>query len=239
MKISRRTFLRGSVAATTASLASHPLSAQSIEHSDYKALVIVFLFGGNDAFNTIIPLSSARYSEYAQIRGHLGVPKSEILNTGLQTWRKEDVGIHQSLSPLLPLFERGDANVILTSGQLIEPTNAAKIAAESVRLPEFLMAHNTQQQMWQAGATNLTRASGWAGRMLDKFANHSSVTPLFSITGDNLLLRGDRVRQSVLSTKGVGNYLHGNVSVLFATDILVTLPMKLIPISIPANTRNP
>ncbi|WP_028021451.1 DUF1501 domain-containing protein [Enterovibrio calviensis] len=206
MKLTRRNFLKGSAAATASGLVSTPLAASPLSPSDHKALVVVFLFGGNDAFNTIIPLDRKYYRAYRRARRDLKIPKENVLNTTLKAGSRIKVGINDAMRPLMPHFRRGDATVLLNSGQLIEPTRIQGIENNTVELPEFLMAHNLQQDMWQTGTSNFGSELGWAGRMLDRFTNTSAAPSLFSLFGENKLMRGESVRQSVLKPEGVGTY---------------------------------
>ncbi|RXJ71827.1 hypothetical protein CS022_14805 [Veronia nyctiphanis] len=205
MKTSRRQFLKTSAALTAASSVTPSISIAS-EPQDHKALVIVFLFGGNDAYNTLIPLSQAGYETYKKVRPSLALSRNDVIDTGLRTENGEPLGIHKAMEKLVPFFKRGEASAIINSGQLIEPTKASDIKAKRVTLPDFLMAHNTQQAMWQTGASNLGLSLGWAGRVMDSLNPTSDLSPLFSVKGDSLLTRGDRLPQTIVSKSGVGEY---------------------------------
>ncbi|AWK81835.1 TPA: DUF1501 domain-containing protein [Photobacterium damselae] len=207
MKISRRRFLQSAaaVSATSASvLPNIALASSSI--SDYKALVVVFLYGGNDAYNMIVPTSPDAYQSYLSARPALGLTQSEILPLSLHSENQISLGIHSAMSDLLPLFESGQASVLLNTGQLLTPATRSTIAAGLSPLPEFLMAHNMQQDMWQTGATNYNNSLGWAGRMMDMLASNTSISPLISLNSQRRFNSAKNLSQTVISSQGVGQY---------------------------------
>ncbi|PSU49093.1 hypothetical protein C9J12_08835 [Photobacterium frigidiphilum] len=218
MKLSRRHFLKGSAAlsATTAAatLPSITSAADMITNpSDHKALVCVFLFGGNDAYNMVVPVTDSAYTNYLAARPDLGLKLDEINTTGLLTDNDIEVGLHHAMSSLLPLFQNGQATALVNTGQLIQPTTRSLIDQHIVELPEFLMAHNMQQEMWQSGAKNLANPLGWAGRMMDMLGSSGDISPLISIGSDKKLLRSKNANQTIISSAGVGTYNGMNTDV--------------------------
>lgn len=182
MKISRCRFLQNAAAVSATSASVLPnIALASSGISDYKALVVVFLYGGNDAYNMIVPTSHDPYQSYLSARPALGLTQSEILPLSLHSENQISLGIHSTMADLLPLFESGQASVLLNTGQLLTPATCSTIAAGLSPLPEFLMAHNMQQDMWQTGATNYNNSLGWAGRMMDMLASNTSISPLISL----------------------------------------------------------
>ncbi|WP_028864377.1 DUF1501 domain-containing protein [Psychromonas aquimarina] len=208
MKLSRRSFLQMSATlASSTALASLPNTASAADIQDgHKALVCIFLFGGNDAYNMLVPLSEPAYSEYISARPELGLTKEQISPTGLTTDNGVALGIHHAMASMLPLFADGQASVVINSGQLIEPTTRSQIEQGEVDLPDFLMAHNSQQEMWQSGTENLSHPYGWAGRMMDMLGISSGISPLFSISNEAKLLRNASSSQTVINSSGVDNY---------------------------------
>ncbi len=208
MKLTRRSFLKKSaVIGSTTAFSTLPMSVSAAQKADgHKALVFVFLYGGNDAYNMLIPLSDPAYADYISARPKLGLKQEEILRTGLMTDNGVEIGIHNAMSSLLPLFESGQASAIINSGQLIEPTTRSGIETGSVMLPDFLMAHNLQQDMWQSGTENLENPLGWAGRMMDILTNPGNISPLFSIGRNAKLLRSASGNQTNINSRGIGKY---------------------------------
>ncbi len=210
MKLSRRRFLQSSMALSAASMTTLPHTAFAQQSrtatSDYKALVIVFLKGGNDAYNMIVPTSPREYETYQATRPNLALTPTEIHPISLTTENQVNLGIHHAMSDLVPLFESGDASVFVNSGQLLTPTTRSTIAASLSPLPRFLMAHNMQQDMWQTGATYYNSPQGWAGRMMAMLSEKTEISPLISLNSQTRLNISDQLPQTVLNSNGIGQY---------------------------------
>lgn len=135
---------------------------------DYKALVCVFLAGGNDANNMIVPRGAAEYSAYAAARGVLAIPQEDLLaiNPGTYSDGKQ-YGLHPNLAPLHDLFESGNKLALLANvGTLVQPTTQADYAA-GASLPPQLFSHSDQQLQWQSSVPDKPFQTGWGGRMAD------------------------------------------------------------------------
>jgi uncharacterized protein (DUF1501 family) len=162
---------------------------------DYKALVCVFLAGGNDANNLIVPLQTSlqTYSAYSAVRGSdFGVDSSQLLP--IVTSTGDQYGLHPQLSPLVPLYNQGNLAVVANVGTLFQPSTAAQIIAGSVLIPFNLYSHSDQQSQWQSAQTRTPSASGWGGRVADllQSSNPSTTFPLgISMAGNNLFLNGN------------------------------------------------
>lgn len=140
---------------------------------DYKALVCVFLYGGNDAFNMLVPTETAEYENYATVRSNLAVPApgqpGGLLPLNVTNTPGRSFGLHPSLPNVRDRFESGDLAFIANVGTLVEPSTAQQVREGSVSLPKGLFGHNTQQRTWQtAAADNLTEKTGWGGRLADR-----------------------------------------------------------------------
>jgi uncharacterized protein (DUF1501 family) len=165
---SRRGFIKTG-AACVGSLALRnfgllPAMAQSA--SDYKALVCIFLFGGNDSNNTIIPvdLPQATYSEYQKLRASLALASTE-----LTTPRPDLAGnhyyFHGDLVELADLFSDGHLAVAANVGPLVTFVNRTQTGVVSGPVPEHLFSHLDQQIEWQTSdPTELQTPFGWGGR---------------------------------------------------------------------------
>ena len=169
--LNRRDFLCTSGAAAlfaaTPGLAYSQVVGGGGSFTDYRALVCLFLFGGNDSFNMLVPSSNAEYNVYANSRQNLAVAQQDLLpittpGTGSQTY-----GLHPSMGGLQALFEAGDAAIVTNLGPLIEPTTRDQFYQGSVALPPQLFSHNDQQDQWTSLKGTSTSATGWAGRMAD------------------------------------------------------------------------
>ena len=146
MKITRRQFIQSSAAlsATSTMSLSGIAQAKTQPHDDYKALVVIFLSGGNDAFNMVVPADGSEYEQYISIRPKLGLKEDEMLPLNIKTDNHTPLALHSSLAELVPLFDQNQATVIVNSGQLLMPTNRSSIKSGEAQLPSFLMAHNFQ-----------------------------------------------------------------------------------------------
>lgn len=213
MKVSRRNFIKGSLALSTvpALSACNSDTDNSPEHNNTgpKALVGIFLFGGNDAYNMVIPRTDTAYAQYQSARPNIAIDQDQLINTGLKTKsgpfnETVDIGLHPAMSALEPIFARGNANVIVNSGQLVQPLIGHD--KSNALYPEFLMAHNLQQTMWQSGALNMADRQGWAGRMVDTMNIAGMYSPLISINGDKKWLRSDSHEQMQMASSGPGDY---------------------------------
>ena len=163
----RREFIRRA-AASTLVLAGGPFAGTAqAELTGYRSLVCVFLLGGNDSFNLLVPRSSAEYSVYAQARQNLAIPQASLLPIAPLTSDGASYGLHPAATGLRNLFASGQAAFVANLGPLIQPTSRQEAIAQSVPLPPQLFSHNDQQDQWQTirGRRDLT--TGWAGRTAD------------------------------------------------------------------------
>ncbi|MDJ0812303.1 MAG: DUF1501 domain-containing protein [Woeseiaceae bacterium] len=175
-KINRRDFLRTSgAAAAAATFAATPGLAWSqgvgttAPFPDYKALVCVFMFGGNDSYNMVVPNTTAEYNVYAESRQNLAIAQQDLLpiNPLSQSPGTNPFGFHPSMPGMQSLFETGKAAVVANVGPLVEPTTRAQFFNKSVVLPSQLFSHNDQQDQWHSLKGAGTSKTGWAGRIAD------------------------------------------------------------------------
>lgn len=144
---------------------------------DYKALVCLFLFGGNDSWNMVVPTSTSEFNAYYASRGggtasSLAIERAALLPLVPQTPDPSGAsyGLHPSMGGLQSLFNAGRAAVIANVGPLIRPTTKAdyQIAASSGHpLPPQLFSHNDQQDQWHSLRGRAILKSGWGGRVAD------------------------------------------------------------------------
>jgi uncharacterized protein (DUF1501 family) len=146
--------------------------------SDYRALVVLYLNGGNDGNNVLIPTDGA-YNDYQSSRGDLGLLKASLA-TLPGSAAGHTFGVHPSLSPLVPLYNSQRLAFISNVGPLVEHATAAQVLNNAVRVPPFLLSHSDQEaivQGWMMEEDN----SGWAGRALEKL-NPTLRNPLSAVT---------------------------------------------------------
>lgn len=226
---SRRAFLKRSAALGLAgsampfvtSLAAIGEAAAAVT-SDYKALVCVFLYGGNDYANTLPPYDQASYALYQAARSNIALDRAAlaatVLNPATALPGGRQYALAPTLSPLLPLFNAGKMAIALNVGTLVQPTTKAQYSANAVPLPPKLFSHNDQQSYWQAsnpeGAT-----SGWGGRIGDVFqsGNGSATLTCINATGNAVFLTGKTAIQYAVGTSGPIALLN-NASTLFGSS---------------------
>ena len=242
-QLQRREFLRrssvlglaGSAAPWALSLASigEAAAASSVTTGDYKALVCIFLYGGNDHGNTVVPYDAASHSAYAGIRQALATPRDQLAATAL-TPRvalpdARQMALAPQLGKLKTIFDAGKLGVLLNVGTLVQPTTLAQYKALSVPLPPKLFSHNDQQSVWQAsnpeGAT-----SGWGGRVGDQFlsANGNASFTCVNVAGNAVFMSGQQAVQyqvassGAVAINGINKPLYGSQACADALRSLIT-----------------
>jgi uncharacterized protein (DUF1501 family) len=214
MNASRRAFLQRASALSVAGVATPwALNLASLGEaaaataSDYKALVCVFLYGGNDYGNTLIPYDQSNYNAYNGLRPTMAYARtalaSTILTPSAALTNGRQYALAPELAPLLPLFDAGQMAVLLNVGTLIQPTTKAQYLAKTVPLPPKLFSHNDQQSVWQSSAPE-GATSGWGGRMGDLFqaGNGNATFTCINVSGNAVYLSGNTAVQYQMSTSG-------------------------------------
>jgi len=184
--------------------------AAAFDATDYKALVCVFLYGGNDYANTLTPYDTTNYNLYSAIRGSIGWKQSDLTATALTPIVNQTLtdNIQYALAPqLLPLkalFAGGKLAIQLNVGPLVEPTTLLQFQQQSVRLPPKLFSHNDQQSVWQSSGSEGS-TTGWGGRMGDLALSSNATNSLLtciSATGNAVFVAGRNALQYQVSTGG-------------------------------------
>jgi len=163
----RRRFLTATGAAGlagSAGLLSLLSNQGSAAASDYRAVVVVFLDGGNDGHNCLVP-TDATYNAYQAARANLALPKNSLAALAGSS-AGHTFGLHPALAPLVPLYNERRLAWIANAGPLIEPATAGQVLDNAVEVPPFLMSHSDQVAI-QQGWTVQDDMSGWAGRGLE------------------------------------------------------------------------
>ena len=210
MSISRRDFLRLSCcsAAAAAFVGGMPrlglINAYAQSATDYKALVCIFLFGGNDSNNVLVPLDSAGYQNYATLRSGLALSQASLLPISTATGNVP-FGLHPSLTDWQTLFNSKELALLANVGTLVKPVTRAQFLNRSVSVPLNLFSHDDQQRQWQTSIPQDIATTGWAGRTADKVAalNGSAKFPLItSVAGNNIFSIGVNSRPVTVSPGG-------------------------------------
>lgn len=212
--LARRDFLRqaAGLSAMTGTpfalnlLAAGAASAQTA--GDHKALVCIFLAGGNDQSNTVVPRSGAAYTSYQQARPSLALPAADLLAIAPAGYSGTPLGLHPSLAAIHPLFNQQRVALMANVGTLAAPLTRAQWNAgrPSVSVPLQLFSHSDQQGAWQTGLPDRTSQTGWQGRMGDLLASAynpgSGVSIAMSVAGNNVMQAGNSTVQYQLTTNG-------------------------------------
>lgn len=196
---------------------------------DYKAMVCLFLNGGNDAFNTVLATDSASWNEYLRVRNTGGSDSIHLPGSGetggvlpivpATAQAGRSFALHPSLGPLKELFDGGRAAVVANVGTLIAPTTLAQYKAKSVALPPKLFSHNDQQSTWQSGQPE-GASVGWGGRLGDLAVagNANAMFTTISAAGNTVFLSGQQVRQfqvgqaGAVPIRGISANLYGSAA---------------------------
>jgi uncharacterized protein (DUF1501 family) len=200
---SRRGFIRiGS--ATVGSLALQPFGALPVlaqSAPGYRALVCVFLFGGNDSNNTIVPTDTASFSAYQKIRGSLALTSAEL--TPVNSVTGAPYGFHSGLSELASLFSSKELAVVANTGTLVQPLTQTQYQKQQAAIPLNLFSHSDQQIAWQTSVAQGHSPTGWAGRVADYVLannlNTSGFPAFFSVAGNSLQGTGVSTQPVALS----------------------------------------
>ena len=183
------------------------LAAQRARAADtsgpYKALVCLFMNGGSDSHNWVVPVDATGYAEYSAVRRELAWPGNRLLPiTSTTQGSGRSFALAQELQPLQALYEAGRCAVVANVGPLTRPITKADFTADRY-LPAKLFSHNDQQSTWQSlqpeGAP-----SGWGGRMGDLLmaGNQNPTFTAVSAGGNAVFLTGSHVTQYQVSTSG-------------------------------------
>lgn len=222
MNHTRRHLLQGiSASATIASLSQIGInSAFAQSATDYKALVCVFMFGGNDGNNLVIPADSS-YAAYSAVRtaaSNVQIPQAELLQFQ-PTGSTRTFGFHPALKRLQPLMQSGKLGVLANVGPLNALMTKAQYQANTNR-PYQLFSHSDQQAQWQNADSNDFSRIGWGGRLSDVTTpmNSGATMPvLTSIAGSVIWGQGNST--SMLTVPAAGTF---GLSGMTGTDAVTT-----------------
>jgi uncharacterized protein (DUF1501 family) len=192
--------------------------AAAFDSTDYKALVCIFLYGGNDYANTVVPYDATNYAAYHQIRaGSAGEQEAGIAlgraslaataltpNGGPALTDNLQYALHPRLTGLKSLWDQGRLAVQLNVGPLVRPTTLAQFNSGSHPLPPKLFSHNDQQSVWQSLSSEGSTV-GWGGRMGDLAMSSNATNSLLtciSATGNAVFVAGNSALQYQISPQG-------------------------------------
>lgn len=218
----RRQFLRraccAAVGATgfASTLAQLRVLGAAAAPEDYKALVCLFLSGGHDGTNAIVPVDAASYAAYARARVEVAQSQAQLLPITPRTYQDgRRYGLHRNLSGLHTLFTQGKAAVVGNVGTLLQPTTLGHYRAGTA-LPLQLFSHIEQATQWQSSISDRPFETGWGGRLADlvnAFNENSRISMSITLSQTNSFQVGRRVAQFSVGPGGVPTISPGGTAV--------------------------
>ena len=227
MSASRRQFIRRTCCTAAALGVASSFSRFGLINAlaqatgQYRALVCIFLFGGNDANNMIVPYDSVGYANYQKIRGAaasggLALDQSTLLPITTKTEQASTgsnlFGLHPQLTDLQNLFNSNQLAFLANVGTLSQPMTKTQYQQKLVSVPANLFSHSDQQEEWQTLALDGFAKTGWAGRMADKLQTlnaSSSFPPITSVAGTAIFCTGQQTEPFAIIPSATGSTAQG------------------------------
>jgi uncharacterized protein (DUF1501 family) len=214
-KWSRRDFLKSTCCSAAAGFAAASFSrfglvnALAQNATDYKALVCVFLFGGNDSNNMVIPYDTIGYNAYKSARGGLALAQGSLLPITPPSLGSP-FAFHPRFSAMQSLFNNKHLAVLANVGTLIQPTTASQFRNRGVPVPMNLFSHSDQEAQMQTAILDRVAETGWAGRTADKIQSiyGGNFPIIISLAGTNIFCEGV-MAQSIQSNGNPTRLLNG------------------------------
>lgn len=204
--LTRRQLLRlGASSALLCSLGGLAPLARGADTRGYKALVCLYLAGGNNGFNWIVPYTQAAYDTYATSRGNLALPRNALHVLPGVASDGYAYGFHPDCPELKTLFEDGRLAILGNVGTLVQPTTKTQVVNGTVPVPLQLFSHIDQQTAWMTSQPDQLSRTGWAGRMADLLVQQSvnaNLATNISIGGTNYWQEGQEAMPYTLGTGG-------------------------------------
>jgi uncharacterized protein (DUF1501 family) len=200
--------------------------------TDYKALVCIFMFGGNDANNFLVPTenTSTGYQAYSAARQNLALPAASLLPITPLVSDGHSYGLHPSCTEIASLFNSGKLAILPNVGTLLFPITRTQYLAKSVPYPPQLFSHNDQVIQWQTSIPDRDSRTGWGGRVADLMdslnglsSTGQAVSMSISIAGVNTFEVGNDVNEYNVSTTGPQGLATSNTEVINLNNSLQTI----------------
>jgi uncharacterized protein (DUF1501 family) len=216
--------------------------ASNYTFNDYKALVCIFMYGGNDSFNTVVPYTLANFNSFYSstgVRPTLALNRNnvQVLSAPTSGAGSPGDGVQYGLNPsmakqpipnqagkfsadLATVFNAGQAAIVANVGTLVQPVTQSTYQNGTPALPPQLFSHSDQTSYWQSSPPSNSPSSGWGGRIADLVAsaNPSGIPILTGLNGQDVFMRGQSVNGYIMNSNSATaldflNYMHaGNGS---------------------------
>jgi len=174
---------------------------------DHRALVCLFLSGGIDTFNVLVPRGDDEYAEYNSVRGGIALPQENLLPITPLGSPGLTLGLHPGLPGIAQLFRDGKAAFVSNVGTLVEPVTKDEYDNSLKRLPLNLYSHSDQIEQWQTSTPDVRSPRGWGGRTADFLRSQGAnsldtVSMNISLTGSNIFQSGENTFEYTVGTDG-------------------------------------
>ena len=212
-KISRRQFLGEASCASVGSAslfstllnmrmtntaAAFEANSDTADGEDYKALVCLFLAGGNDSFNMLVPMGQNEYQEYQSIRSDLALAQDGLLPLKGEVADGRTFGVHPSMPEVQQLYNDDEVAFVANVGTLVERTTKDSYESGFAKLPVGLYSHNDQIAHWQTSVPDKRGNLGWGGRtadLLKSLNDNQNISMNISVSGSNLFQAGQTLTE--------------------------------------------
>jgi uncharacterized protein (DUF1501 family) len=201
-RISRRSFLAGCGALGAANvLPGFSVLNTYGQAGDYKALVCVFLYGGNDGNNMVVPLQNAEYTQYQQARPNIAIPQAQLVP--LVAGGQARFGLNPNLQPLQAVWDAGRLGLVLNAGTLLQPITRAQFQQMRTLRPMNLFSHDDQAQSMQTAVYTASQPIGWGGMLADRVqVLNGAVQVGYNVSGNDVFLNGAGTRATSIPSSG-------------------------------------
>lgn len=180
---------------------------------NYKALICIYLSGGNDSFNMLVPMEAKAYADYASTRSELAIERTRLLPIRPLNTNGVEYGLHPVMKNVQRLFETEKLAFVVNIGTLIQPTAPEEVLKESVPLPLGLFSHSDQTHQWMTGWPHERTLKGWGGKIADRMRSvnpSGEISMNISLSGTNVFQQGHHTIEFSVSVEdellGIINY---------------------------------
>jgi len=187
-------------------------NSTSLVDPEFKALVCIFMSGGNDSYNMLMPRDTGEYNDYAATRSNIAIPLNEMLPIFPDAAGGRLFGIHPSMVRSQQLFNEGKMAFISNVGTLVEPVTKDQYWNGQGNFPLGLYSHSDQGQQWMTGLPNGRSATGWGGKVADlinDMNNNPNISMNMSMSGTNIFQTGESTVEFTLDPYDGSSGIYG------------------------------